>query len=135
MAAISGKAAKVEYGGGKVTNFSASWTLDINTNMLDVTTHSTGTVQWRDFIAGLSDWSGSITGFEDPTSTGLDDIRSNTLTPTTAQVILYVDKSGGENYRGSTLISSFSVNSDIDGTADTTVNIQGTGALTYSSAT
>ena len=135
MAAISGKAAKVAYGGGKVNNFSASWSIDIDTNMMDVTVHSTGDVQWRDFIAGLSGWSGSIDGFEDATSTGLDDIRTNTLTPSTAQLILYVDKSGGENYRGSALISSYSVASDIDGTADTTVNFQGTGTLTYSSAT
>lgn len=135
MAAVSGKAAKVEYGGGKVVNFSANWSIDIGTNMLDVTTHSTGTKQWRDFIAGLSDWSGSIGGFEDPTSTGLDDMRTNTLTPTTAQLILYVDKSGGENYRGSSLVETFSVGADIDGAVDTTVSFRGTGALAYSSAT
>ena len=85
---LSGKVAKVEYGGDAGTASLNNWSIDINTNMLDVTSFTTGTLQWRSFIAGLSDWSGTIAGFSDSSSTGLDTIRTNTLTPTTAQMSL-----------------------------------------------
>lgn len=132
--AISGKVAKIEYGGGKVAQV-GGWTVDVNSNIIDVTSFTTGDLQWRSKITGLSDWSGSIDVFQDASSTGLDDLRTNTLTPSTAQFIGYMDKSGGENLRGSVLIESLSVTADLDGTVGNAFTFQGTGALTYSTDT
>lgn len=134
MAEIAGKVAKVMYGGGDVVSLD-DWNVTVNSDMLDVTTFSTGTVQWRDFITGLSDWSGTVSGNFDAASTGLTDLRTNTLSPTTAQLILYMDKSGGENFRGSSLISTMNVQAPIDGKVEIDFSFQGTGALSFSSAT
>lgn len=134
MAELSGKSGKIEYAGGMVEGFN-SWSLDVNVDMHDVTTFTTGTLQWRNFIAGISSWSGSIEGLFTTTSTGLTNLRTNALTPTTGQFVGYMDKSGGENLRGSVLIQTMGHNVDIDGTVDVAFSFQGTGALTYSTAT
>ena len=134
MAEISGKEAKVLYSTAAV-NVLDSWDITANTNMLDVTTFSTGTTQWRDFTNGLSDWSGTVSGNFDIGSTGLTDMRINSLTPSTAQIELYLDKVGGESLLGSCFISSMGHTVAIDGKAEATFSIQGTGALTFSTTT
>ena len=134
MAEISGKKGLVEYAGGQVASVN-SWSMDVNTDMLDITSFTTGTVQWRKFLDGLSGWSGTINAFFNAASTGLTDFRTNTLTPSTGQVILYLDKEGGENYRGSCFVSSLGNSVDIDGTANVTIGFQGTDTLTFSTAT
>lgn len=134
MAALSGKAGKIEYGGGKVVNIN-SWTLDIDTNMIDVTAWSTGTDQWRSYVPGLSGAAFTASGFFDAASTGQTDMRTNTLTPSTAQIILYADKSGGANFRGSAYIERLGLDVSIDGTADVAYDGRFTGAVTYSTAT
>lgn len=135
MASLSGKAAEVKYStDSKLVGFN-SWSIDADANMLDVTTYTTGTLQWRSFIAGLSGFTGTISGFFDAASTGQTILRTNMLTPTTALFVGYFDKVGGENLRGSVLISTMSHSVDIDGTADVTFSMQGTGSLTYSTAT
>lgn len=134
MAELSGKSGKINYAGGHVVSLD-EWNLTVNTDMLDTTTFTTGTVQWREFISGLSDWSGTIAGNFDAASTGLTDLRTNTLTPSTGQIILYMDKVGGENFRGSALVSTMNVSAPIDGKVETDFGLQGTGALTFSTAT
>ena len=135
MASLSGKAAEVKYSTDtKLVGFN-NWNIDVDVNMLDVTTFTTGTLQWRSFISGLSGFTGQISGFFDSASTGQTILRTNTLTPTAALFVGYFDKSGGENVRGSVLISTMNHAVDIDGTADVTFSLQGTGALTYSTAT
>ncbi len=134
MAEISGKAAKVLYGTAPV-NILDSWDLTADTNMLDVTTFSTGTTQWRDFIAGLSGWTGIVSGNFDIGSTGLTDMRVNSLTPSTAAIELFMDKVGGESLDGSVFISSMGHTAPIDGTVEVSFSFQGTGALTFSTTT
>ncbi len=136
MAAISGKQGKVEYD-GKHVRF-ANWNLDADSNMLDVTefSTSTGAAVWRDFIAGLSGWTFTADGpWRLNDSTGQVDLQANFLTPASATVKLYVDKEGGENYTGTAFISAVSVASPIDDRATFNVTAQGTGSLTYSTAT
>ncbi len=133
--AISGKRGRIQYGGADVGDIN-SWSLDINHDTLDVTAWTTDNAQWRTFISGLSGWSGSVSGFWDLTgSTNQKDLQDNVLTPSTAQIILYVNSSGGENYRGSCLLSRQSVSAEISGSPTLAFDFQGTGALTYSTAT
>ncbi len=134
MAEISGKAAKVLYSTAAV-NVLDSWDLTADTNMLDVTTYSTGTVQWRDFIDGLSGFTGTVSGNFDIDSTGLTDMRINSLTPSTAQMEFYMDKVGGESLVGSVFLSSMGHTAPIDGKVEVSFSIQGTGALTFSTTT
>ncbi len=134
MAERSGKEAKVLFSTGAVNNLDA-WDVTADTNMLDVTTFSTGTTQWRDFTPGLSGWSGTVAGNFDIESTAATDMRVNALTPSTAQIELFADKVGGENFVGSVFLNSMGHSVSIDGKAEVTFSFQGTGALTFSSDT
>ncbi len=134
MAELSGKLGHISYGGGNVAALDA-WSLDTNVNMLDVTTFSTGTLQWRDWIPGLSDFSGSISGNFDVASTGLDDLRTSTLTPATGTLLLGMDSVGGESLTGTVYFQTMTHSVDIDGKVEVSLSFQGTGALTYSTTT
>jgi hypothetical protein len=134
MAAVAGKQGKILYKGGHVVNL-GGWSLDQSVDMLDVTDLSTGTVQSRDFIPGLLNWSGSINGNADSSSTGQTDIRTNTLTPATGNITLYIDKVGGENYTGAVYWQTLNYNVDVEGKAELTLGFQGTATLTYATTT
>jgi hypothetical protein len=134
MAAIAGKQGKVLYKGGHVVNLGA-WSLDQNLDMLDVTDFSTGTVQSRDFIPGLQNWSGTIDGNFDAASTGLTDIRDNTLTPATGNITLYMDKVGGENFTGAVYWQTMGHTADVEGKVELSLGFQGTATLTYATTT
>jgi hypothetical protein len=115
MAAISGKDGLVHYDGGQVARIS-DWSLDINTDLHDVTAFSTGTVQWRSYIAGLSGWSGSFSGFFDEvSSTGQHDMQTKTLTPATGTIKLYTGYSLGDYFSGGILFSRQSVSASVGG--------------------
>jgi len=133
--AISGKRGRIQYGGADVGNLN-SWNMDIAADTHDVTAWTTDNAQWRTFISGLSGWSGSIAGFWDFTgSTNQKDLQDNILTPTTALLTLYMNSSGGENLRGSVLLTSQSVGVSIGGVPSLDYDFQGTGTPTYSTAT
>ena len=134
MAALSGKEALVEYDGGQVTNVD-EWSMDVDDNLLEITSFTTGTVQWRTWTPGLNGWTGSITANFDAASTGLTDLRTNTLTPATGTLILYMDKAGGEHFSGDTYISTMSASAPIDGKVTTTIAFQGNGTLTFATTT
>lgn len=134
MAAITGKNGTISYAGGSVARIN-SWSLDVDTNMHDVTSFTTDAVAWREFTDGITGWSGSIDGIFDPTSTGQNNMIVATLAPTTAAVVFELDKVAGGSFTGSVFLNSLSAGSDIDGTADMGWSVQGTGALTYSTTT
>lgn len=131
---LSGKVALIEYAGGFVASLD-NWTVNVDTNMLDVTTFSTGDLQWRDFKPGLSGWTAAISGNFDSTSTGFTDLRAATLTPATGTVRLFADKVGGEAWNGNTFIQSMGNSAAIDGKVEIDFGLQGTGALTFSTTT
>ncbi len=134
MAEISGKLGLIEYGGGHVASFD-NWSLTADTNMLPVTSFTTGTVQWVRNIPGLSSWNATISGNFDAASTGLDDLRTATLTPATGTVNLYMDKEGGESLTGDTFISSMGHTVAIDGKVEVDFSLQGNGTLTFATTT
>lgn len=134
MAAVTGQGGTVSYGSGSVATI-RSWSLDINTNMHDVSAFSTDAVVWREWAAGLQGWSGSIAGSFDPSSTGQNDLITNTITPTTAQIILEIDKINGGKFTGSCYLESLGASVDIDGMADMSWSVTGNGALTYTTST
>ena len=134
MAAITGKSGTVIYGTGSVATLN-SWSIDVGTNMHDVTSFTTAAVQWRTFVAGLSGWTGSLDGTFDPLSTGQDDLFVATITPTTAAVVLELDKNEGGKFTGSCYIESLSVGADIDSPVSVSWSMQGTGSLAYTTST
>jgi hypothetical protein len=134
MAAITGKSGTVLYSGGSVATIN-SWSLDVDTNMHDVTSFTTDVLQWREFVAGLSGFTGSLSGTFNPDSTGQNNLITNTLTPVAAAVVLELDKVAGGSLSGSVFLQSMSLGSDIDATSDASWSLQGTGALAFSTST
>ncbi len=136
MGAISGKGGTVFIGSVPVLRVN-TWGLDIDSNMLDVTSFTTSSVVWRDFAAGLNGVTGTISGFWDAGggSTAQRDMQGNVLTPTAATLVLEVDQTAGGKYSFSSFLSRQSVSVDIDGTADISWDLQGTGAVTYTTTT
>ncbi len=134
MAAETGKSAKVLYGAGKVVNLDA-WNLSFDTDMYETTAFTTGTVQSRDFIPGLSTWTFDVSGNFDEVSTGMDDLRAAALANTTGVIQAYISKTEGANYSGNTFISTLGIAAPIDGKVAISFAFQGTGTLTYGTAT
>lgn len=134
MPALTGKSGKIEWGGKHVGL--GTWSMDINTDMHDVTEFSTGTVQWREFVGGISGWTGSANGaWRVSDSTARRDFQTAALSGTTGTVKLYVNKTGGEHYAGGVLISAMNVSANIDNRTDQTYSLQGNGALAYTTTT
>ena len=134
MAAETGKSAKILYGAGFVEDLD-SWDLSFDTDMYETTQFTTGTVQSREFIPGLSTWTANVSGNADELSTGLDDLRAAALNNTTGTLLLYISKTEGASYTGNTFISNLSVSAPIDGKVALAHTFQGTGTLTYATAT
>ena len=138
MAAVSGKAGLVTYKALTVAHV-RSFSVDINTDMLDVTglTTSTG-VQWRSFVPGLSGGNFTINCLWDPSSSAAQAQMSmidNMLAGTTATVKLEMDKSGGGHLTGSCFLNRMSPSLDIEGTVDFACDGTFTGAVTFSTTT
>jgi hypothetical protein len=136
LAAISGKGGTVYLGSVPVLRVNG-WSLDVNTNMLEVTSFSTSSVTWREYTPGLNDASGSINGFWDigGGSTAQKDLQDNIFTPASATLVLEADQTNGGKYSGTAFLSRQSVNADIDGTVDASWDIQYSGAVTFSTTT
>ena len=137
MAALSGKQGLVEHKAGQVAGI-RNWSMDVNTNMLDVTTWTTGTDQWRAMIPGLTGAAGTFAGFYDPSSTGQADIIGGStiiLSPTTATLKLYMDKVGGEHFSVPAYISGGGFAADIDGTVDANYSFTAASAVSFATST
>ena len=133
---VAGKGGTVFIGSVPVFHVN-SWNLDIDTNMLDVTSFTTSAVVWRSFAAGLNNVTGSVSGFWNiqAGSTAQKDMQDNIFTPTTATLVLETDQTAGGKYSFGSFLSRQSVSVDIDGTADISWDLQGTGAVTYTTTT
>ena len=134
MPAETGKSAKVLWAAGFVEDLDA-WDVSFDTDMYETTQFTTGTVQSREHIPGLSTWTANVSGNADETSTGLDDLRTAALANTSGTILLYISKTEGASYTGATFISNLSVSAPIDGKVDLGFAFQGTGTLTYATAT
>ena len=134
MSAVTGKSGTILFDGGSVATIK-SWSMDIQTDMHDVTTLSTGVVQWREFVGGISGWTGSADGTFNPLSTGQNDMIVATMAASTAAIVLEMDKNEGGKFTGGCLCESMSVNVDIDSQVALTWSLQGNGSLAYTTST
>ena len=134
MAAVAGKKGTIVYDGGSVATVN-NWSLDLQNDMLDVTSFTTSAPQWREFIDGLSSWSGDLSGIFDGASTGQNDLIVNSITPASAAVILEMDQTGGGKFNGNVFLSGMGQSVAIDGTAEVSWTLQGTGSLAYTTTT
>ena len=139
MAAISGKSGFVKWGAAAAKKNILRidhWDCSVDVDQLDVTAFTTDGAQWRSFLPGLSQWSGSLTGFADAVgdSSGQKAIQTAILTPSTGNIVLYLNETGLEQLRGAIYWRNQTVNVDVADSEKLSLSFQGTGTLAYATA-
>ena len=135
MAARTGKAGLVEYKGVPVLRIN-NWSADVNTDIRDHTSFTTGELQWRTTKPGLSGGSGSFSGFWDADgSTAQKDCINAALAASSGTVKLSADKVSGDALTGGIYFGGLSAGSAVDGDATVSFNFTFDGAVSYSTTT
>jgi len=127
---ISGQGGNVKVGAApSVVGSVDQWKLDIDSDTLEVTNF--GSSGWKEYIAGLKEWSGSFDAFWDVANdaNGQKVIQDNQFAGSSMAVELDVD--GTHNYSGNILIKKSSIDTQVKGVIKISYTFQGTGALAY----
>lgn len=103
-----------------------SWGADLNAEQPDVTGFDSG--GWKQTVGGLKAWSGTATGSWDATASGGSGDILN-LFGTSGKVELII--SSAEKIAGDIVVTSFSVNNNVAGAPEITINFAGDGAPTF----
>lgn len=104
-----------------------SWSLDVGADALDVTGFDDA--GWRTFVAGLKQWSATIEAKWNYTDANQRDFWDNLGASVDLQ--LFVDEASNKRFSGTGIVTGVSPSVSVDGTADVTFTVQGSGALTY----
>jgi len=130
MTVIAGYDGQFDWGGiidSDVTYHTHSWSLDVTGDMLDVTDFTSA--GWREFIAGLKGWSGSVELYTD-SANGKQVVPSDV--GTSAALRLYFNST--DYAWGKAYVSGWSAAVAVDGVETQTVNFQGTSDLFWTAA-
>ena len=123
--AIAGKGGSLNIGANKVAEIS-NWSLDLGADDIDVT--SFDSEGWKEYLAGLREWSGSIEGnFDSTDTTGQKAILNAWLNGTKLSFTFEV--SSGVSFQGEAFVKP-SIEVPVDDKASFSCDITGTGALT-----
>jgi len=109
-----------------------SWSIDIDTNMLDVTAFSTTATdpKWRTYLAGLNGAEISIDRLYQQDSTA--NVFWDALAAESSNLLVeLVPDDAGDRYEGFVWVSGFSPSVEIDGIADEGVTLTVDGVLYY----
>lgn len=125
--------ANVRYHTASYLTGGREWNLTVNSDMLDTTTFSTstGNVQWRTFIAGLSDWSADIERLHSTGDTGPVFFDRLNLP---SDVIVELVMENFDRFEGWGRIESDGFEAPIDDLVAESVTIMGDGELYKSSS-
>lgn len=128
--AVAGKNGKViigESGNQKVAAIK-NWSLELSLETLETTALGD---DWKNYITGLKEWTASSEGdYEVPTDTqGQAALQEAYLAGTTVTVKLYVDNSN--YYQGTAYIGSLSIEDPVDDVVSISLELTGTGELTF----
>jgi len=131
MSAIAGKGGEARISANTIAEVQ-TWSVDIGTNVIDTTAMLAGGVQWKTFIAGVSEWTVSMEmSWDAVTDTnGQGALNAASLLGTTiSDLTLYPN--AANTYTGNAIITSANINNDVQDRVSYTVELQGTGALAY----
>jgi len=128
MAGTAGKKGKVMLGVNAVSALN-NWSLELGLDTLETTAFGD---EWKNFIAGLKEWSASAEGaYNVHTDTdGQAALQNAFLNGTEVDLKLYVNSTN--YYGGQAIISSLSVEDPVDDIVTISIEFQGNGALAYS---
>lgn len=123
--AVTGTGGAVKLSANKVAEIS-NWSLDLGADDIDIT--SFDSQGWKEYLAGLKEWSGSIEGNFDSTDTnGQKAILNAWLNGTKLSFTFEV--SSGVSFQGEAFVKP-SIEVPVDDKASFSCDITGTGALT-----
>lgn len=135
MTAIVGNAGALKVGGNVVAelrNYSVEMTSDTieTSNMGDST---------RQYVKGLSQFSGSADAYWDPThftTVDLDGLIFGSVGSTGTAVVFYPEGDVGSGtdkiLSGTVIVTGYTINGSFDGMVEASISFQGTGALSWS---
>jgi len=127
--AITGQEGSVKVGANSVAEI-AEWSIDVSTDTAE-TTNFDGN-GWKEYIATLSEWSGSITGNYDPSdTTGQKALINAFFNKTKVTLTLFVDKINNVKFSGDAYITSLPITVNVGDKVEFSCEFQGTGALAY----
>ena len=123
--AVTGTGGAVKLGTNKIAEIS-NWSLDLGADDIDITSFDSN--GWKEYLAGLKEWSGSIEGnLKTNDTNGQKAIFSAWLAGTPLTFTFEV--SSGVTFQGSAFVKP-SIEVPVDDKATFSCDIQGTGALT-----
>lgn len=128
--AITGTGGNVKVGAApSVVGDVEQWKLDIDTDTLETTNFSSN--GWKEYIAGLKEWSGSFDAQWDVANdtNGQEVIQNNQFSGTS--MTLEFDVDGTHHYSGTALIKKASIDTQVKGVVKISYTYQGSGALSY----
>ena len=124
--AIAGKGGSVYISTNKVAEIS-QWSLDCKADNIDITSFDSN--GWKEFLAGLKEWSGSFEGNFKPSDTnGQAALISAWQSGSTVTLKLNIE-STTKYFQGSAYVD-FSVDMPVDDKGGFSCDFQGTGSLT-----
>jgi len=122
--AVTGTGGAVKLGASKVAELS-SWSLDLGADDVDVTSFDSN--GWKEYLAGLKEWSGSIEGnLKTDDTNGQKAILAAWLAGT--KLTFTFEVSTGVTFQGDALVKP-SIEVPVDDKASFSCDITGTGAL------
>jgi hypothetical protein len=147
MATLTGNngVVKIDSAAGTPTALAAvrNFSVEITADTIEKTVMTNDT---RQFIKGLSTWTGSADIYFDPTemptagtSTNLSALNPTGVTSSTPWAAvgsdaitleLYLDGSA-KKFSGEAIVTGFTINSSMDGMVEASISFQGTGSVTY----
>ena len=123
--ALAGKGGAVKLSANKVAEIS-NWSLDLGADDIDITSFDSN--GWKEYLAGLKEWSGSIEGnLKTDDTNGQKAILNAWLNGTKLSFTFEV--SSGVSFQGEAFVKP-SIEVPVDDKASFSCDITGTGALT-----
>ena len=123
--AVTGKGGAVKLGANKIAEIS-NWSLDLGADDIEITSFDSN--GWKEYLAGLKEWSGSIEGnLKTDDTKGQKAILNAWLNGTKLSFTFEV--SSGVTFTGEAFVKP-SIEVPVDDKASFSCDITGTGALT-----
>ncbi len=126
---LHGKNASIKKGDTAIDN-RAGWDITFNVELDDVTAQGE---DWKKFLSGVGDWSGTMEFWLDPSNTEqkalIDNIVAATPGTTLTDVTFYLDTD--DYFSGDIILTSFPVSAKIGGKVTGNFSFQGNGAPTF----
>jgi predicted secreted protein len=123
--AVTGTGGAVKLGANKIAEIS-NWSLDLGADDVEITSFDSN--GWKEYLAGLKEWSGSIEGnLKTDDTNGQKAILNAWLSGEKLSFVFEV--SSGVSFQGEAFVKP-SIEVPVDDKASFSCDIQGTGALT-----